>query len=54
MRENKGKMWTRITPNTDTFYAVKLFEKSSKLTDQTSNNPDKSDARMPFGRVFAR
>ena len=22
MRENVGKMWTRITPNTDTFYAV--------------------------------
>ena len=22
MRENTGKMWTRITPNTDTFYAV--------------------------------
>ena len=22
MRENAGKMWTRITPNTDTFYAV--------------------------------
>ena len=24
MRENAGKMRTRITPNTDTFYAVKL------------------------------
>ena len=23
IRENAGKMWTRITPNTDTFYAVK-------------------------------
>ena len=22
MRKNAGKMWTRITPNTDTFYAV--------------------------------
>ena len=22
MRENAGKMWTRITPNTDSFYAV--------------------------------
>ena len=22
MRENAGKMWTRITPNMDTFYAV--------------------------------
>ena len=22
MRKDPGKMWTRITPNTDTFYAV--------------------------------
>ena len=22
MRENPGKMWTRISPNTDSFYAV--------------------------------
>ena len=25
MRENARKMRTRITPNTDTFYAVKVF-----------------------------
>ena len=28
MRENSGKMWTRITPNTDSFYAVKRFNPS--------------------------
>ena len=26
MRENAGKMRTRITPNTDTFYAVFVWE----------------------------
>ena len=26
MRESAGKMWTRITPNTDTFYAAKEQE----------------------------
>ena len=25
MRENAGKMWTRITPNMDTFYAVVII-----------------------------
>ena len=29
MQENAGKMRTRITPNTDTFYAVKLTKKFS-------------------------
>ena len=27
MRENAGKMWTRITPNTDAFYNVYDFDK---------------------------
>ena len=31
MRENVGKMWTRTTTNTDTFYAV------SNLTSRVSN-----------------
>ena len=26
MRENAGKMRTRTTPNTDTFYAVETYE----------------------------
>ena len=26
MRESAGKMWTRITPNTDTFYAAQEQE----------------------------
>ena len=25
MRENAERMWTRTTPNTDTFYAVFVF-----------------------------
>ena len=28
MRENAGKMWTRITPNTDTFYAVITWKRA--------------------------
>ena len=34
MREDAGKMWTRVTPNTDTFYAVKYqksYEKNCKI-----------------------
>ena len=31
MRENAGKMRTRITPNTDTFYAVNVTKKAKSL-----------------------
>ena len=37
MRENAGKIQTRITPNTDTFYAVKeidLQESKEKLKNK--------------------
>ena len=56
MLENAEKIRTSITPNTDTFYAVKFFEKTSKLTYQNMhlNNLGKSGAHMPFGLVFAR
>ena len=36
MQENAGKMRTRITPNTDTFYAVFVCEEKSCLTIKTS------------------
>ena len=29
MRENGGKMWTKVTPNTDTFYTVHLLRESN-------------------------
>ena len=31
MRENAGNLWTRIIPNTDTFYAVEVFFKKAVL-----------------------
>ena len=30
MRENVGKMWTRVAPNTDTFYAMLKYFKTLK------------------------
>ena len=38
MRENAGKMRTRITPNTDTFYAewISLFSNSSRISTTAS------------------
>ena len=32
MRENAGKMRSRITPNTDTFYAVILWTNVKKIS----------------------
>ena len=36
MRKNAGKMQTRITPNTDTFYAV--WRKETSFEDWTDEN----------------
>ena len=35
MLENAVKMRTRVTPNTDTFYAMNAFQGISKLQKQT-------------------
>ena len=42
MQENVGKMWTRITPNTDTFYAVD----NVVFTKQVSLHPRNRLARV--------
>ena len=36
MRENAGKMWTRITPDTNTFYAV-IVMKYTKIYQKMEN-----------------
>ena len=32
MRENVRKIWTRVTPNIDTFYAVNIWNKVKKFS----------------------
>ena len=46
MRENAGKMWTRITPNTDSFYAVSNVDMKNITNNKTfckTVNPFMSD-----------
>ena len=54
MRENAGKMRTRITPNTDIFYAVLAFKNNapfisciSKINNVIIENTEDLDIVMP-------
>ena len=37
MRENVRKIWTRVTPNIDTFYAVNIWSKVKKFSKNWHN-----------------